>query len=125
MFLRLNGPPALNEEKIMTQKRADQAQPSDQRKTPAADQTAGNQASDPSRTGTDPAKAALPPATSHPACDPHCVDVTGKTPEGIRIDPDITEGHPGYEESATPKSFPRIDLPGRNLPGERARPVDA
>jgi hypothetical protein len=27
------------------------------------------------------------------------VDVTGLTPEGVHVDPDITEGHPGYEES--------------------------
>jgi hypothetical protein len=26
-------------------------------------------------------------------------DVTGKMPDNIRIDPNITEGHPGYEES--------------------------
>ena len=29
---------------------------------------------------------ALPPAQSHPACDPNCVDVTGKAPEGVRIE---------------------------------------
>lgn len=26
-------------------------------------------------------------------------DVTGMTPKGIRVDPDLTEGHPGYDES--------------------------
>jgi hypothetical protein len=26
-------------------------------------------------------------------------DVVGHVPDDIRIDPDITEGHPGYEES--------------------------
>ena len=26
-------------------------------------------------------------------------DVTGQIPDDIRIDPDITEGHPGYQES--------------------------
>jgi hypothetical protein len=27
-------------------------------------------------------------------------------PEGIRIDPDITEGHPGYEESGSSEITP-------------------
>jgi hypothetical protein len=26
-------------------------------------------------------------------------DVTGRIPDDIRIDPDLTEGHPGYQES--------------------------
>jgi hypothetical protein len=41
-----------------------------------------------------------------PAALPHesgvskgAVDVTGVVPEDVYIDPDITEGHPGYEES--------------------------
>ena len=34
------------------------------------------------------------------------VDVTGIMPEGIRIDPDITEGHPGYEESGESEIIP-------------------
>src|SRR5437879_2243520 len=33
-------------------------------------------------------------------------DVTGTAPEGIRIDPDITEGHPGYEESGESEIIP-------------------
>jgi hypothetical protein len=27
------------------------------------------------------------------------VDVTGIAPDDVRVDPEITEGHPGYEES--------------------------
>jgi hypothetical protein len=49
---------------------------------------------------------ALPPARSHPACDPNCVDVKGKAPEGVRIDPEITEGHPGYEKSGGSEIIP-------------------
>jgi hypothetical protein len=41
-----------------------------------------------------------------PAADPNRIDVTGITPEGIRIDPDITEGHPGYEESGESQIIP-------------------
>ena len=39
------------------------------------------------------------------------VDVIGVLPEEISVDPDITEGHPGYEESGPseirPSSSPR------------------
>jgi hypothetical protein len=34
------------------------------------------------------------------------VDVTGIMPEGIRPDPDITEGHPGYEDSGSSEIIP-------------------
>lgn len=34
------------------------------------------------------------------------VDVTGIMSEGIRVDPDITEGHPGYEESGDSEIIP-------------------
>jgi hypothetical protein len=27
-------------------------------------------------------------------------------PEGIRVDPDLTEGHPGYEESGNSEHIP-------------------
>ena len=59
----------------------------------------GTAAADPVLGQSGSAPPALPPARTHPACDPNCIDVTGKMPEGIRIDPDITEGHPGYQES--------------------------
>jgi hypothetical protein len=53
-----------------------------------------------------------PPATGHGAIDPNRVDVTGIVPEGIRIDPDITEGHPGYEESGDSEIIPPERLAG-------------
>lgn len=34
------------------------------------------------------------------------VDVTGIVPEDIHVDPDITEGHPGYEESGSSGIIP-------------------
>ena len=34
------------------------------------------------------------------------VDVTGIMPEGIRVDPDITEGRPGYQESGDSEIIP-------------------
>ncbi len=40
------------------------------------------------------------------------VDVTGIMPEGIRIDPDITEGHPGYQESGDSEIIPNERLTG-------------
>jgi hypothetical protein len=33
-------------------------------------------------------------------------DVTGRMPEGIRVDPDLTEGHPGYQESGSSEIIP-------------------
>jgi hypothetical protein len=40
------------------------------------------------------------------------VDITGIVPESIRIDPDITEGHPGYEESGESEIIPPERLAG-------------
>jgi len=34
------------------------------------------------------------------------VDVTGIVPEDVHVDPDITEGHPGYEESGPSEIHP-------------------
>jgi len=34
------------------------------------------------------------------------VDITGIMPEGIRVDPNVTEGHPGYEESGESEIIP-------------------
>jgi hypothetical protein len=34
------------------------------------------------------------------------VDVTGIVPENIHVDPDITEGHPGYQESGESEIIP-------------------
>jgi hypothetical protein len=49
----------------------------------------------------------VPLSTSgRPEGNPGCVDVTGVMPEGIVIDPDITQGHPGYEESGDSEIIP-------------------
>jgi hypothetical protein len=40
------------------------------------------------------------------------IDLTGTMPEGIRIDPDIMEGHPGYEESGDSEIIPPERLSG-------------
>jgi hypothetical protein len=44
--------------------------------------------------------------SGQPGGNPGRVDVTGIMPEGIRIDPDLTEGHPGYEESGDSEIIP-------------------
>jgi hypothetical protein len=41
-----------------------------------------------------------------PGISPGDVDITGIVPEGVRIDPDITEGHPGYQESGSSEITP-------------------
>ena len=33
-------------------------------------------------------------------------DVTGVMPDNIRVDPNITEGHPGYQESGESEIIP-------------------
>jgi hypothetical protein len=38
------------------------------------------------------------------------VDVTGIMPEGIRVDPNLTEGHPGYQESGDSEIIPSEGL---------------
>jgi hypothetical protein len=83
----------------MTAKKPDQARNASGATQPAAD------------AGVPPLPKALPKESEHPETDPFragrgCVDVMGIMPEGIRIDPDITEGHPGYEESGDSELIP-------------------
>jgi len=66
-----------------------------------------------SRGGKDPEPAvlALPAGvplsdSGQPGGNPGRVDLTGTMPEGIRIDPAITEGHPGYNESGSSEFVP-------------------
>jgi hypothetical protein len=49
------------------------------------------------------ASAALP---HQPGVTPGAVDVTGVVPEDVHVDPDIMEGHPGYEESGSSEIHP-------------------
>jgi hypothetical protein len=46
-----------------------------------------------------PPQGAKPAETGQPGGGRGRVDITGIMPEGIRVDPDLTEGHPGYQES--------------------------
>jgi hypothetical protein len=48
-----------------------------------------------------------PQALPHePGISRGSVDVTGIVPEDVHVDPDITEGHPGYEESGSSEMHP-------------------
>jgi hypothetical protein len=49
------------------------------------------------------ARAELP---YQPGISPGDVDITGIVPEGVRIEPEITEGHQGYEESGSSDIIP-------------------
>lgn len=44
--------------------------------------------------------------SGRPEGNPGRVDVTGVVPDDIRVDPDITEGHEGYEESGDSEIIP-------------------
>lgn len=62
-------------------------------------------------TGSRPPLNALPPGTKpadtgQPGGGQGRVDVTGIMPEGVRVDPNLTEGHPGYEESGDSEIIP-------------------
>jgi hypothetical protein len=96
----------------MKEKQAEQTQPRDADKTAVTGRPAGNATADPALTESGPFPPALPPATDEPAGGPGRVDVTGIMPEGIRIDPNITEGHPGYEESGDSEIIPLERLGG-------------
>ena len=54
----------------------------------------------------DPSQGAQPAETGQPGGGRGRVDVTGIMPAGIRVDPDLTEGHPGYEESGNSETIP-------------------
>ena len=42
-------------------------------------------------------------------------------PDGVRIDPDITEGHPGYEESSDSEIIPPERLAGGGSATEKGK----
>jgi hypothetical protein len=76
---------------------------------------AGNrtkQTNDPASSESGDRPSTPPPASGHRAVDPNRVDVTGIVTDDIRIDPDITEGHPGYNESGDSEIIPPERLAG-------------
>jgi hypothetical protein len=80
----------------MSEKKTNETQPRDADKTTATGLPAGNATTDPNK----------PSADGKPKVRPIAVDVVGKIPDDIRIDPDITEGHPGYSESGDSEIIP-------------------
>jgi hypothetical protein len=61
----------------------------------------------------------VPPSESgQPGGGQGRIDVTGVIPEGIRIDSDLTEGHPGYEESGDSEIIPPGRPAGGGTPAE-------
>jgi hypothetical protein len=79
----------------------------------AEKRTNETQPADADRTEAGALPPALPPATRKLPSDSGSIDVTGIVPEDIRIDPDITEGHPGYEESGDSEIIPLERLVGQ------------
>jgi hypothetical protein len=70
---------------------------------------------------------ALPDRSDQPAARPASeggagqVEVTGIVPEGVHVDPNLTEGHPGYEESGESEIIPTPRL-GPKAEGGAERP---
>jgi hypothetical protein len=57
--------------------------------------------------GASTAAPSPPRALPHePGVFPGAVDVIGFVPEDVHVDPDITEGQPGYEESGDSEIHP-------------------
>jgi hypothetical protein len=88
----------------MTAKKPAQAPPPDTKNTSSSAQPAV----DP---GTQLPPKAPPTVSEQGDAEPFAagkgrVDRTGIMPENIRIDPDVTEGHPGYQESGDSEIIP-------------------
>ena len=69
----------------------------------------------------DPSQGATPAETGQPGGGRGRVDVTGIMPAGIRVDPDLTEGHPGYEESGDSEIIPPERLAGGGSAAEKGK----
>jgi hypothetical protein len=66
-------------------------------------------------------KETKPPESGLPGGGQGRIDVTGIMPEGIHVDPDITEGHPGYDESGDSGIIPAERFTKGGSPGEDAK----
>lgn len=69
-------------------------------------------------------KASGRPDTGQPGGGQGRVDVTGTMPEGIRVDPNLTEGHPGYQESGDSEIIPAERFRGGEV-AEHKGPFDS
>jgi hypothetical protein len=89
-------------EKIMKAKRFDEPQPL------GGAARVANQIMSP--TGASAARPLLmgtpQPDSGQPGGGRGRVDITGIVPEDIHVDPDLTEGHPGYDESGESEIIP-------------------
>ncbi len=98
----------------MKAKRFDKRQPPKGR-APAANQPAGSASPN---VGPPLLKGTPQPETGQPGGGRGRVDITGIVPEDIYVDPDLTEGHPGYEESGESQIIPPDRLAGGETAAE-------
>src|SRR5438067_11499160 len=88
----------------MTAKKTDRALPSEPPRAAGADwPEAGKQIRPALQTK---AERGTRPDDGRPGGGQGRVDVTGVMPAEVRVDPNITEGHPGYEESGDSEIIP-------------------
>jgi hypothetical protein len=101
----------------MTAKRKNQRQTPKQAARRSAHKPAGD--SEPPRISKAPARTETS-ESGLPGGGQGRVDITGISPQGIKVDPNITEGHPGYEESGPSEIVPLERLGAGESVGRRA-----
>src|SRR5258708_38527614 len=74
---------------------------------PRKSRSAKNQAGGRQREkSNEPAKLTGRPKSGQPGDGAGRVDIVGKIPSDVRVDPDLTEGHPGYDETGPSEITP-------------------
>ena len=66
----------------------------------------------PASASSEPPKLTVEPDPGVPGGGKGRTDVVGKVPPDIQVDPEITEGHPGYDESGPSEIIPLDRLAG-------------
>jgi hypothetical protein len=108
----------VKEGRTMTAERVDQPQSPEKERAAVAIPAESNAGG--------PAPRALPkgvpqPETGEPGGGRGRVDVTGIVPEDIHVDPNLTEGHPGYTESGGSEIIPPKPLPAERTTTDEKR----
>jgi len=91
----------------MTARQPDQAAVREPTKSPAKGKTEDRRTPGQVSGATKPSEPSEQRDSGLPGGGQGRVDHTGVVPEGVRVDPNVTEGHPGYDESGPSEIVPR------------------